>query len=372
MFIVNKDLKGITKIPKTTFQRLGIGEREHLQEWIANNSECLDEELLIIQKEFDGFDDTRERLDLLGLDKDGNLVIIENKLDDSGRDVTWQALKYASYCQTLTKEQIKDIYQSYLDKNHIDENAEELIEDFFDGQPFNEIPLNQNDQRMILVASEFRKEVTSTVLWLLDRGIKIQCFKVSPYFFEDKIFLDMEQVIPVKEAEDFIIKMADKTREAIETKETQRQSHQLRKEFWQQLLVVFNDRSSQFQNVSPSTTDHWLSSGSGVSGAPFTFVITQSYCAVETMINIGDMEENKQFFDVIYNKKEEIEEAFGDQLIWQRLNERKSSRISFRLEGVNYYNNEEWPKIIEFLTAAMIRFSKVMKPQLKQAIDEIR
>lgn len=31
--------------------------------------------------------DTRECLDLLALDKDGNLVIIENKLDDSGRDV---------------------------------------------------------------------------------------------------------------------------------------------------------------------------------------------------------------------------------------------------------------------------------------------
>jgi RecB family endonuclease NucS len=51
---------------------------------------------LIIQKEFDGFNDTKERLDLLALDKQGNLVIIENKLDDSGKDVTWQVIKYAS------------------------------------------------------------------------------------------------------------------------------------------------------------------------------------------------------------------------------------------------------------------------------------
>lgn len=371
MFIVNDDFKSITKIPRTTFQSLGIREREHLQEWIANNSECLDEELLIIQKEFDGFDDTKERLDLLGLDKDGNLVIIENKLDDSGRNVTWQALKYASYCQTLTKEQIKEIYQSYLDKNNNNKNAEELIEDFFDGQPFDEIILNQNDQRIILVSGEFRKEVTSTVLWLLDRGIRIQCFKVSPYSYEEKILLDIEQVIPVKEAEDYIIKMADKTREVKEAKETQLQSFQLRKDFWQQLLNVFNKKSSQFQNISPST-DHWLSSGSGVSGAPLTFVVTQSYCSVETMINIGDKEENKQFFDVIYDQKKRMEKEFGDELIWQRLNDRKSSRISFRLEDVNYYNKEEWPEIIEFLTTSMIRFSKVMKPQLKQASEMIR
>lgn len=45
--------------------------------------------VLVIQKEFDGFSDTRERSDLLALDKDGDLVVIENKLDDSGNDVTW-------------------------------------------------------------------------------------------------------------------------------------------------------------------------------------------------------------------------------------------------------------------------------------------
>ena len=47
--------------------------------------EALGENLLIIQKEFDDFEDTRERLDLLALDKKGRLVVIENKLDDSGR-----------------------------------------------------------------------------------------------------------------------------------------------------------------------------------------------------------------------------------------------------------------------------------------------
>jgi len=42
---------------------------------------------LVIQKEFDGFNETNERLDLLALDKQGNIVVIENKLDDSGKDV---------------------------------------------------------------------------------------------------------------------------------------------------------------------------------------------------------------------------------------------------------------------------------------------
>ena len=107
MFTIDKSTNRIEKITEKTFSELGFKEREHLQEWIANNPSSLgdkEEQLLIIQKEFDGFDDTRERLDLLAIDRQGNLVIIENKLDDSGRDVTWQALKYASYCSSLKKQ----------------------------------------------------------------------------------------------------------------------------------------------------------------------------------------------------------------------------------------------------------------------------
>src|SRR5690606_23878059 len=98
MYLINPDKSNIEKLKVKNFTELGFKERNHLQEWIASNPQILDEDLLIIQKEFNGFHDTNERLDLLAIDKQGNLVVIENKLDDSGRDVTWQALKYASYC----------------------------------------------------------------------------------------------------------------------------------------------------------------------------------------------------------------------------------------------------------------------------------
>lgn len=94
MFVLDKEKNRIIKIKSKNFSDLGIRERENLQVWLENNPEAFGEELLFIQKEFDGFDDTRERLDLLALDKQGNIVVIENKLDDSGRDVTWQVLIY--------------------------------------------------------------------------------------------------------------------------------------------------------------------------------------------------------------------------------------------------------------------------------------
>ena len=83
MYLVNKDNKQTKEISEVSFKSCGLKERKDLQEWIANNPNILGDDLLIIQKEFDGFSDTNERLDLLALDKKGNLVIIENKLDDN-------------------------------------------------------------------------------------------------------------------------------------------------------------------------------------------------------------------------------------------------------------------------------------------------
>ena len=203
MYRINQQTNSIQKIEETTFKEIGASERNHLQEWIAKNPEVLcgeDESLLIIQKEFDGFNDTRERLDLLALDNNGNLVIIENKLDDSGRDVTWQGLKYVSYCASLNTEQIIDIYDAYLSSD--EESAAQNIKEFLGLESEEELLLNEGDQRLILVAHKFRKEVTSTVMWLLEKDIKIQCFKAVPYKMGDENLLQLEQIIPLPETQE--------------------------------------------------------------------------------------------------------------------------------------------------------------------------
>ena len=221
MYLINPENNSIQKVKTATFKELGFKEREHLQEWIAKNPACLNEELLIIQKEFSGFNDTNERLDLLALDKQGNLVIIENKLDDSGRDVTWQVLKYASYCSSLSTDDIIKIFNSYLGDN----SAKEKFEDFFESEDYEEKLNAGNSQRIMMVSGTFRKEVTSTVLWLMNYGLRIQCFKATPFKMEENILINFEQVIPIKEAEDFIISMAQKNRENIERQEELKSRH---------------------------------------------------------------------------------------------------------------------------------------------------
>lgn len=371
MYVIDKNKNKIDKIQSKSFHELGFKEREHLQEWIAKNPSCLgDEELLIIQKEFDGFSDTNERLDLLALDKSGTLVVIENKLDDTGKDVNWQALKYVSYCSTLSKQQIIDIYQMYLDKQGNGKNARDELIEFFDGKPLEEITLNDHDQRMILVAGMFRKEVTSTAMWMINHGISVQCFKATPYKFGDDLLLDIEQIIPVKEAEEYLIKMADKAKEVQNTKEINKGILETRKKYWSTLLDKYNKIQKQFLNVNPST-DHWLSCGSGVSGVPFSFISTTNYAAVEIMINRGEQKINEKIYDRLYELKNEIESDYGGELCWQKLEDKKSCRISARLENVDVRNVDEWDKIIDFHCKAMPQFYLALHDRLNKISKEV-
>jgi len=367
MYLINKEKNRIEKIKQVTFTGLGFKERGHLQEWLESNPEALGDDFLIIQKEFSGFNDTNERLDLLALDKKGNAVIIENKLDDTGRDVTWQALKYASYCSTLTKEQIRSIYQQYLDNKGQGEEATYKLTEFFNNVDYEELTINhRQSQRIILVAGSFRKEVTSTVLWLLNFKIKMQCFKATPFALGEQLFLTLEQIIPTKDAEDYTISMVDKAQEDLSTQEELKERHHLRLEFWTKLLPKIKGKTTIFQNSSPSK-DHWLSSGgTGISGLSYNFLITKSYVGVELAISKGNAFANKRVFDELRKFETEITLDFGNILSWERLDNKKMCRVAYSLSGVNLNEKEDWDKMMVFLIDNMLKLEKAMREPLKK------
>ncbi|MBI3137898.1 MAG: DUF4268 domain-containing protein [Sphingobacteriales bacterium] len=372
MFVINKSTNSIESLNRKSFSELGFKERAHLQEWIAGNPEALGEKLLIIQKEFSDFSETNERLDLLALDKSGNLVIIENKLDDSGKDVTWQALKYASYCSTLVKEEIRSIFQAYLDSTLPGKNAVDMLKEFYDDEDYSEIVLNQRmTQRIILVAANFRKEVTSTVLWLMNFKIQAQCFKATPYELNQQVFLTLEQIIPTKDAQDYVISMTNKAQEEITTEVEVKARHKIRLKFWAEFLKSIKRKSPLFQN-SNATKDHWLvAGGSGITYVNFNLVITKTDASVQLTFGRTSQAENKTLFDALALHKTEIESTFGEPLVWERMEEKKSSRVSYYKNGLNYFNEEEWGDIILFLIEYVNKLEKSVRkffPEIKAAL----
>jgi hypothetical protein len=81
-------------------------------------------------------------------------------------------------------------------------------------------------------------------------------------------------------------------------------------------------------NISPSIY-HWIGTTAGKRGLGYNYVITYKYGAVDLYIGRGkeSEEENKKIFDELHAHREEIEEVFGDKLEWERLDDRRASRI---------------------------------------------
>lgn len=365
MYRIDRAANLIQPLKRVSFRELGFKERAHLQEWIAHEPQSLGEELLIIQKEFAGFSDTNERLDLLALDKQGSLVIIENKLDDTGRDVTWQALKYASYCSTLSKEDIRGIFQDFLDRAEFGQSARDILTSFMDDEDFEDLQLNKGfSQRIILVAANFRKEVTSTVLWLSNFRVRVQCFKATPYSMGEELFLNIEQVIPTKDTEEFTIGLADKAKGEVEGIESEARRHPIRRRFWSEVIKSMNATpSSLYQNISPGK-ESWISAGSGVRGLGLNFVATKDYSRAELYIDRGDKAENEAIFERLQMDREAIDREVGEPLIWERLDSKRACRIKLESTG-NIFDEAQWADMIAYMVPAMQSLERVLKPRLK-------
>lgn len=371
MYKINKQQNNIIKLEERLFSELKIRERENLQEWIAKNPDALGEDLLIIQKEFDGFNDTNERLDLLALDKDGGLVVIENKLDDSGRNVVWQALKYTSYCSTLTTAQIIRMFQNYLDGIGSEENAKETILEFVEWED-EELLLNTNDQRIIFVANHYRKEVTSTVLWLLNHEVQIQCFRATPFSMGDDLFLQIEQIIPLPETKEFMIDAKEKERESKGVSKAVAETQKRLFDFWS--LLKRDLVENQFDILERTKANNRFSIGAWKGTGKYSFCLGRKTIRVELYISRGPV---KKLYDMMESYKDEIEEAFGKALVWQRLDNKKASRIKFEFPEAKFKetfgdwsDHESWQKRIDWYRESMQDFYNTINPYWEKTLNQ--
>ena len=213
MYQVDISNKTMRKLNTPTFAELNLRERYDIQEWIDTNPDILGEELRIIGKEVvvgNGI-----RLDLLAIDINANLVIIELKRDNSGNNVDWQAIKYASHCSAFSDEYIFTIYQEYLNNKSIQKSAKTEIENFI-GKIGKGIEHLNQEQRIVLVSREFHPDVASAVLWLNEKGLDITCIKINPFTMDDgKLLIYPNKIIPLPEAEEYVKRKAIQKQENI-------------------------------------------------------------------------------------------------------------------------------------------------------------
>lgn len=216
MAIFRFDNNNFQKIDETKFSNEGILERNHIQNALKCQFEIIEPDILIISEEFSEWSESSRRVDLLGIDKEANIVIIELKRNETGEHMELQSIRYASMVSTLTFKRAVEIYDKYLKKNESEVDAGEELLNFLGWSE--EQDDFASDVRVILVSSNFSKELTTSVMWLNDKNLDIKCFRLIPYKMNNEVLVDIQQIIPLPEAESYQIKIKEQKEERREAR----------------------------------------------------------------------------------------------------------------------------------------------------------
>jgi len=200
IFRLTKD--AIQPLPETSFPAHGIKERGDLQRLLRANIDVVAPDVLVIAEEFAEWEDSKRRIDLLGVDRSANLVVIELKRGDEGGHMELQAIRYAAMVSKMTFDHAVDVFRSFLDRLGDKRDARGSVLEFLGWDEPHEDRFAQ-EVRIVLVSGDFSRELTTAVLWLNEHEMDIQCVRLKPYDSGQGVFIDAQKIIPLPEASEY-------------------------------------------------------------------------------------------------------------------------------------------------------------------------
>jgi len=291
-------------------------EAQDFTPWLADNIESLGKalgmelELLEQEASVGSFS-----LDILAKDLSNNqIVIIENQLTQTDHDHLGKLLTYAS---------------------------------------------GFNASMVIWIAKEIRDEHKQALNWLNDRsddetgffGVEIDVFQIdssSPAFVFNPIVYPSEWK-----------KSKTKRKQSL----TPRGEAYLR--YFQSLIDILREQH-RFTGAKKAQPQSWYSFASGLSGLTYTACFTRNNARVELYIDTGDKNKNEDFFDWLKKDEDNITTSFNKSIHWDRLDNKKASRVYVENDGSVTDNNDALDDLKNWQIENLLLFKKILGPYIKR------
>ncbi len=241
-------------------------EKQHLQEWVLQHPQILGGDVKIVSFEFgnwtgSGGGSSHDRLDVLGLDVEGRLVVVELKRDKAPDTVDMQALKYSALVSRFTREDVDKVHTQFLTRKRGEQvSVETAAAELDEWATINED--NLRVPRMMLMASSFPRPITATIVFLHQQlGLDVQLLAFQAYRTDDRVLLTVSQHYPPPDIEEFVL-----SPEVVEAKQQRTaKSSKKREATTVSRLIgakVIEDGApltfrSPFQNITPQV-DAWI------------------------------------------------------------------------------------------------------------------
>ena len=307
----------IGKIKKVPLREIWKDEARDFTTWLGENIDALNEAMNLklvvtdIEKSVGTFSS-----DIVAEDENGVIVIIENQLEKTDHDHLGKMVTYLS-------------------------NLE-------------------NAKTAIWISSFPREEHRKAIEWLNEFTPDDVCFYLVRV---EAIRINSSDSAPLFT---IVAEPTEIAKEIGKEKKEYAEKNHLRKEFWTQLLDSARGKTKILSNLSPSIY-HWIGTGAGKQGMSYNLVLTKSFASVEIYLDRGKgfTNINKKRFDQLHNNKEAIEKSFGDSLSWERLDNKRASRISKKFINYGLRDSEKWPEIQKIMIDCIIRMKSVFDQFIK-------
>lgn len=309
-------------IQKINIREIWQHEAQNFTPWLAKNLEKLgksvgmDLEMIEQEASVGNFS-----LDILAKDlSTGHNVIIENQFGDTDHDHLGKMLTYAAG---------------------------------FDAS------------KVIWISENVRDEHRQTIEWLNQRtdtdtqffAIEIEVFKIDnskpAYNFKPVVFPNEWR--------------KSKKQNSSESPSAKGEAY---REYFQELIDELREKHS-FTKAKVAFPQNWYSFPSGISGISYGTSFAQGgRVRTELYIDLGDSDKNKKLFDWLFDQRQTIESEFGETLDWERLEDRRASRVAIYREG-SIDEIEKLKEIQAWAIQELLKFRKAFSSRLKTYKSQI-
>lgn len=141
--------------------------------------------------------------------------------------------------------------------------------------------------------------------------------------------------------------------------------------FFQSTIDLLREKY-KFTNANVGQPQNWYSFASGFSSQNYSAVFTQgNKVRVELYIDFGDHAQNKHFFELLLCDKEAIETELGTSLEWEKLEDKRASRVGIYRSGSILDSKKELDEIQSWIVTYLTSFKKTFTPFIRNAIKTV-
>lgn len=202
IFKLKQSGKNISDAELVEASKTNLDLESHLEGWLARSPWAIAQEpVLVIGRQANARNkDTTIFPDLLGLDKEGNIVIVELKKGKTPREVVAQLLEYAAWANELSDEAIHDIAAQYFSRLQ-DLSDKTLTEAFCETFETDELPSLNQRLRLFIAAELISPSISRVCRFLrMTHGVDVNCVEFSIYQTESgEILINSQSIVGQEE-----------------------------------------------------------------------------------------------------------------------------------------------------------------------------